>query len=392
MRVVPCLVDATYEGDLLAAANVSYRVGREPASTYNESLGGQWQQVSWKDVYQFCRLPISPYVDPDDPRSGLLPEISKEPAGEPGEGDFKVQAYNFRVQISKGADRISSPRPPGYDPGRHALLARLLNFDAPVEWRLTYTVAPMTDGPVQIRPGDSNNAGSFSTDCFGGNYRWPDGTYTPGSFAELPPPRSPSMGTTPCRMSPMTCLYNHQPGNGIASNFRPFPVNNPTHATLLRAAGHTTAFVGKWHMGSQRERPGFDHSASYIGHGRYRNCPFVVDGKDTPTTGWVDDVATDCAIGFIRRQKNSGKPWSMVLGCKTPPPALGATGTREEPLYRRGGPLCSERQHTADLLRQGEPAGQGATAGAAVDAEQPRLLPLRDRHGRLRRPPARCAR
>ncbi len=182
-------VDATYEGDLLAAANVSYHVGREPSSTYNESLGGQWQKVSWKDVYQFCRLPISPFVNPDDPQSGLLPEIAKEPAGKPGEGDFKVQAYNFRVQMSKGADRIPFPRPPGYDAGRYALLARFLNFDPAVKWVLNYTVAPMTDGPVQLRPGDCNNAGSFSTDYVGGNYRWPDGTYTPGSFEILPPPR-----------------------------------------------------------------------------------------------------------------------------------------------------------------------------------------------------------
>jgi hypothetical protein len=47
----------------------------------------------------------------------------------------------------------------------------------------------MTDGPVQMRNGDSNNAGSFSSDYVGGNYRWPDGTYEPGSFSELPPPR-----------------------------------------------------------------------------------------------------------------------------------------------------------------------------------------------------------
>jgi hypothetical protein len=182
-------VDATYEGDLLAAAGVSYHVGREPASTYNESLGGQWQEISWKDTYQFCRLPISPFVDPDDPQSGLLPEIAEEPAGKPGEGDFKVQAYNFRVQMSKAEDRIPFPRPDGYDPGRYALLARFLNFDPKVEWVLNYTVRPMTDGPVQLRPGDSNNAGSFSTDYVGGNYRWPDGTYTPGSFSKLPPPR-----------------------------------------------------------------------------------------------------------------------------------------------------------------------------------------------------------
>jgi hypothetical protein len=182
-------VDATYEGDLLAAANVSYHVGREPASTYNESLGGQWQQVSWKEVYQFCRLPISPFVNPDDPQSGLLPEIAKEPAGKPGEGDYKVQAYNFRSFLSNAEDRVPFPRPPDYKPGRYALLARFLNFDPAVEFVLNYTVKPMTDGPVQLRPGDSNNAGSFSTDYVGGNYRWPDGTYTAGSFAGLPPPR-----------------------------------------------------------------------------------------------------------------------------------------------------------------------------------------------------------
>jgi arylsulfatase A-like enzyme len=123
---------------------------------------------------------------------------------------------------------------------------------------------------------------------------------------------------SPSRAVYLTGLYNHESGNGIASNFRPFPVNNVTHATLLREAGYTTAYVGKWHMGNQRERPGFDYHASYKGHGRYADCPFMVDGKDTPTKGWVDDVATDYAIEFINRQKASAKPWSLILGFKTP--------------------------------------------------------------------------
>jgi arylsulfatase A-like enzyme len=123
---------------------------------------------------------------------------------------------------------------------------------------------------------------------------------------------------SPSRAVNLTGLYNHERGNGIASNFRPFPVNNVTHSTLMRDAGYTTAYVGKWHMGSQRERPGFDYSASYIGHGEYADCPFIVDGKATPTNGWVDDVATDYAIEFINKQKASAKPWSLVLGFKTP--------------------------------------------------------------------------
>ncbi len=182
-------VDATYEGDLFAAANVSYYVGREPSSSHGETLAGQWQKISWKNTYQFCRLPISPYVEQGNPESGMLPEIALEPPGKPGQGDYKVQAYNFRTYLTSKTDGIPFPKPQGYDPGRYALLARFINYDADIEWKLTYTTAPMTDGPVQLRKGDSNNAGSFSTDYVGGNYRWPDGTYEPGSFSELPPPR-----------------------------------------------------------------------------------------------------------------------------------------------------------------------------------------------------------
>lgn len=182
-------IDATYEGDLMAAANVSYTVGREPRGTYNESLAGQWQDVSWKDVYQFCRLPVSPYVVADDPSSGLLPEISPHKPGKPGEGDYRVQAYNFRMNLTNKENRIPFPKPRGYDPARYGLLARFLNFDPKVQWVLNYTVKPMTDGPVQLRKGDANNAGSFSTDLVGGSDRWPDGTFEPVSFTKMPPPR-----------------------------------------------------------------------------------------------------------------------------------------------------------------------------------------------------------
>ena len=82
-----------------------------------------------------------------------------------------------------------SRNPPATIPARYALLARFLNFDPEVKWTLNYTVKPMTDGPVQMRNGDSNNAGSFSSDYVDGSHRWPDGTFEPVSFSELPPPR-----------------------------------------------------------------------------------------------------------------------------------------------------------------------------------------------------------
>jgi hypothetical protein len=93
------------------------------------------------------------------------------------------------MYLSNRPGKIPFPKPSGYDSNRYALLGRFLNFDPKLRWTLHYTITPMTDGPVQMRNGDSNNAGSFSSDYIGGNHRWPDGTYEPVSFAKLPPPR-----------------------------------------------------------------------------------------------------------------------------------------------------------------------------------------------------------
>ena len=120
---------------------------------------------------------------------------------------------------------------------------------------------------------------------------------------------------SPSRAAFLTGRYNHL--NGVVNNHTPFPTNSVTHATVLRAAGYTTGYIGKWHMGNQRgQRPGFDYSASYIAHGRYDDCPFEINGVSEPTQGWVDDVATDFAIGFMKT--NKAKPFLLVVGFKSP--------------------------------------------------------------------------
>src|SRR5437667_8147118 len=119
----------------------------------------------------------------------------------------------------------------------------------------------------------------------------------------------------PSRTSFLTGRYNHL--NGVANNHTPFPTNNVTHASLMRAAGYTTAYIGKWHMDSQRgQRPGFDYSASFIGQGKYWDCPFEINGQTTTTSGWVDDVATDFAIEFLKQHRD--QPFSIVVGLKAP--------------------------------------------------------------------------
>jgi arylsulfatase A-like enzyme len=120
---------------------------------------------------------------------------------------------------------------------------------------------------------------------------------------------------SPGRAGFLTGQYTHV--NGVMDNGTPFPVTAVTHASLLRGAGYHTAYFGKWHMGEQRgQRQGFEYSASFIGQGRYQDCPFEIDGAQVPTTGWVDDVTTDLAIEWMRC--HAGAPFSMVVGFKSP--------------------------------------------------------------------------
>jgi len=155
-------IDATYEGDLMARAGVSYAVGREGNDTYHETING----VIFGPKDNFDR-PVDPYVTPGNPASGLLSGISPEPARPVGQGDKFVQAYNFRMWLApadKGA--LPWPKPAGYDPARYALLLRYIQAGA---------------RHVDLHAGDNNNHhmfnGAFSTDDIGMNYAWPDADY-----------------------------------------------------------------------------------------------------------------------------------------------------------------------------------------------------------------------
>ena len=94
-------IDATYEGDLMAAAGVDYHVGREANSVYGEKWNGvQTGVLHHRHHFGVLKAPISPYVVPGDPKSGVLPRISTEPPGEYGAGDKRVQAYCFRMCLT----------------------------------------------------------------------------------------------------------------------------------------------------------------------------------------------------------------------------------------------------------------------------------------------------
>ncbi len=164
-------IDATYEGDLMAAAGVSYHVGREAKDTYNEEWNGvQTGVLHHRHHFAAVKEKISPYWIPGDPTSGVLPRISTAPPGEYGAADKKLQAFCFRMCLTDLAEnRVSFPKPAGYDPKQYELLLRVFQAG----WRETFQKFDR----IPNRKTDTNNHGPFSTDNIGYNYDYPDASY-----------------------------------------------------------------------------------------------------------------------------------------------------------------------------------------------------------------------
>lgn len=162
-------IDCSYEGDLMAKAGVSYTVGREANSAYNETYNG----VQLMEGHQFPDG-IDPYKIPNNPGSGLLWGISNEVLQPDGTGDKKVQAYNYRICLTDDpGNMIPIIRPEGYDSARYELLLRL--FEAQPEKRSLDDYFIWSRMPN--RKTDINNRGGFSTDMIGMNYGYPEGSY-----------------------------------------------------------------------------------------------------------------------------------------------------------------------------------------------------------------------
>ncbi len=159
-------IDATYEGDLMAKAGVSYHVGREANSVYGETLNGV--QVGHAKSHQFS-VKVDPYVKPGDPSSGLLPGIERDPGVE-FSGDRKVQAYNFRMCTTDVPEnRRDWEKPANYDERWFELALRNVEAgDSRISWAPT---------PMPNRKTDTNNNFAISTDFIGQNWDYPDADY-----------------------------------------------------------------------------------------------------------------------------------------------------------------------------------------------------------------------
>jgi hypothetical protein len=162
--------DCTYEGDLMAQAGVSFTWGRESSAQYGESLAGVRGETP---KHQFL-------VDllPRDAAGQLLPEVSADPAGEPGAADRKVQAYNFRMILSHDpANQVAYPKPAGYDAARFELFARLLDAMQKKQGRASKLGEVISISPLPHHKADMNNQGAFSTDYIGKSWEYPTAGY-----------------------------------------------------------------------------------------------------------------------------------------------------------------------------------------------------------------------
>jgi hypothetical protein len=163
-------IDCSYEGDLMARAGVSYTIGREANSVYNETYNG----VQLLDKHQFPNG-VDPYKIQGNPESGLLYGITPDKLLPNGSGDRKLQAYNFRLCLTNHPEnKIPVTRPPDYDSSRYELLLRQLAVYTPdsLNWQLMH-FAWMPNHKTDI-----NNCGGFSTDMIGANYNYPEATET----------------------------------------------------------------------------------------------------------------------------------------------------------------------------------------------------------------------
>lgn len=161
-------IDATYEGDLMASSGVSYTVGREPCTKYNEKWNGVQAGVFHHGHHFKDR--IDPYIIAGDSTSGLLPHISVDSPSLNCVGDDKIQAYCFRMCFSNHPDnRVQFKKPEKYNRGEYELLSRIFESGWD-EWFSKFDVIPN-------KKTDTNNHGPFSFDYIGMNYNYPEASY-----------------------------------------------------------------------------------------------------------------------------------------------------------------------------------------------------------------------
>jgi N-acetylglucosamine-6-sulfatase len=121
---------------------------------------------------------------------------------------------------------------------------------------------------------------------------------------------------SPSRCSILTGKYSHK--HGVVDNNSLVPEGTTFFPQYLQQSGYETCFIGKWHMGHEKDdpRPGFDKWVSFRGQGTYFNCVLNVDGKRVQAKKHISDELTDYALNWLKQQRNPNKPFFLYLSHK----------------------------------------------------------------------------
>jgi N-acetylglucosamine-6-sulfatase len=121
---------------------------------------------------------------------------------------------------------------------------------------------------------------------------------------------------SPSRASILTGQYMHR--HRVVDNQRSVPKGTVFYPKYLQQAGYTTAMIGKWHMGHDRDnaRPGFDHWVSFKGQGSYMNPTLNVNGTRKQFKGYNADVLTTLAVDWLRDGRPKNRPFFLHLSYK----------------------------------------------------------------------------
>lgn len=155
-------IDASYEGDLMAHAGVSWTIGREGRQQYGERYAGQ----------QTPKPPVLG-VNPRDEQGNLLPLMTAEAVGDETAGDDRVMVYSFRLCLTKDPDNsVPLTQPPNYDPATYELVRRFVTAHPPQ--RLLVDLYPLPGGKFD---GNNSIGGQISIGLVGGSNQWCAASY-----------------------------------------------------------------------------------------------------------------------------------------------------------------------------------------------------------------------
>jgi arylsulfatase A-like enzyme len=122
---------------------------------------------------------------------------------------------------------------------------------------------------------------------------------------------------TPSRAAILTGTYNHV--NGVTTLDTPMDNSLETYPKLMQRAGYQTAIFGKWHLGHGpgHDPTGFDEWIVLPGQGEYHDPVFLTPGGEWQVDGYVTDIITDLALGWLER-RDPDRPFALMIHHKAP--------------------------------------------------------------------------